>query len=158
MKKSTSVLGVDNLFIGYKRQIFNIFIVYTLHFYLLRVSGDSSGSFLSWIWDYEPSLSCACAFLLTVLTDCRWLRDDVRPLWGRRSAGGGGGATISPPSWARIISVIQYLHIVFWLFPWILSLFGELFLWILSIFTNLFLWIISFYVTLHPKTGQYYVL
>ena len=66
--------------------------------------------------------------------------------------------SISPPSWARIISVIQYLHIVFWLFPWILSLFGELFLWILSIFTNLFLWIISFYVTLHPKTGQYYVL
>ena len=27
---------------------------------------------------------------LTVLTDCRLLSDDVRPLWGRRSAGGGG--------------------------------------------------------------------
>ena len=27
---------------------------------------------------------------LTVLTDYRLLRDDVRPLWGRRLAGGGG--------------------------------------------------------------------
>ena len=27
---------------------------------------------------------------LTVLTDCRLLSDDVRPLWGRRLAGGGG--------------------------------------------------------------------
>ena len=41
------------------------------------------------------------------------------------------------------------MHIVFRLFSWILSLFGELFLWILSIFTNLFLWIISFYVNVH---------
>ena len=27
---------------------------------------------------------------LTGLTDCRLLSDDVRPLWGRRSACGGG--------------------------------------------------------------------
>lgn len=30
----------DNLFIGYKRQKLNIFIVYILQFYLLRGSGD----------------------------------------------------------------------------------------------------------------------
>ena len=28
------------------------------------------------------ALACSCAFLLTVLTDCILLSDDVSPLWG----------------------------------------------------------------------------
>ena len=41
----------------------------------MRVRGQVPDSFLSWIWDFELllSLSCACALLLTVLTDDRWL-------------------------------------------------------------------------------------
>ena len=81
------------------------------------MSGDSSGSFLSWIWDYEPSLSCACAFLLTVLTDCRWLRDDVRPLWGRRSAGGGGGISYTVLAHRFLIISLDFVT-----FRWIISL------------------------------------